>query len=241
MSETTAPAAAPAEATTAPADTAQTPQGAPPAKPDPQAELEAVLKKLGGLEVKANGKAHKIDSVEKLMRYAQRGLPVEQSLETLAKQRAELEPMAALVEQLRSGDEDAAEAALERLLDSGKLDKVAEKRLRRIYEKEKQFEGMSARERELAQALEAERGERARLAAERKALEQRQQEAQEAEQVKAIQQHIGGTVTQALEKLGLPPRMEALAFEMMKPVIRDRKSTRLNSSHVSESRMPSSA
>ena len=56
---------------------AQAEKPAAPAAPvDPKAELEAVLKKLGGLEVKAGGKAHKVDSVEKLIRYAQRGLPV---------------------------------------------------------------------------------------------------------------------------------------------------------------------
>lgn len=221
MSDTGAPAAAPAEATTAPADTAPSGQNAaPPQKVDPQAELEAVLKKLGGLEVKAGGKAHKIDSVEKLVRYAQRGLPVEQSLEQIARQRAELEPVAALMQQLQSGDEDAAEAALEKLLDSGRLDKVAEKRLRRMYEREKQMEGMSERERQLAQALEAERSERTRLSEERKRIEQERAAAEEAQQVEAIKGHIGTTVTQALEKLGLPPRLEAMAFEMMKPVIR---------------------
>ena len=46
------------------------------------------------------------------------------------------------------------EAALEKLLDSGKLDKVAEKRLKRLYEREQKMEGLSPRERELQAELE---------------------------------------------------------------------------------------
>lgn len=219
----TAAPAAPADATMMPAEGSapQAPQGeakAPTA--DPQAELEAVLKKLGGLEVKAGGKTHKVDSIEKLVRYAQRGLPVEQSLEALARQRAELEPVAALLGQLRDGDEDAAEAALERLLDSGKLDKVAERRLRKLYEREQQMQGMSERERQLAQALEAERGEKAKLAKEREEFQRRQAEAQEAEQVNAIKAHIGESITKSLELMGLPPKLEAVAVNLMKPIIR---------------------
>jgi hypothetical protein len=90
---------------------------------DPKQELEAMLKKMGGLEVNAGGKKHKVDSVEKLIRYAQRGLPVESSLEEIGRQRAELEPVAQLLQQLQNGSEDEAEAALEKLIDS-KLEKA---------------------------------------------------------------------------------------------------------------------
>lgn len=199
---------------------AEKPIEKPAAPVDPKAELEAVLKKLGGLEVKAGGKAHKVDSVEKLIRYAQRGLPVEQSMEQLARQRAQLEPVQQLLAQLQSGDDDAAEQALERLLDSGKLDKVAERRLRRIYEREESMKGLSPRERELSAQLEAERSEKTRLATERKQFEERQRAAQEQQQVAAVKEHISGAMTATLDKLGLPPKMEALAVEFMKPVIR---------------------
>lgn len=220
-----APAAAPAAPTTPAAgnDTAEatlSPVAAAPAKtPSAQERLEAVLREVGGLEVKAGGKTHKVDSFEKLVRYAQRGLPVEQSLETLAKQRAELEPVAQVLAQLRDGDEDGAEAALERLLDSGKLDKIAERRLRRLYEKEQQMSGMSERERAMAQQLEAERSERQKLAKEREDFQRRQMEAQEARQVEAIQTHIAENITKSLEIMGLPPKLEAVAVNFMKPII----------------------
>lgn len=224
MSDTTAapaaPAApttnAPAEATLSPADTGAKPAAAPPSA---QERLEAVLREVGGLEVKAGGKTHKVDSVEKLLRYAQRGLPVEQSLETLAKQRAELEPVAQVLSQLRDGDEDGAEAALERLLDSGKLDRIAERRLRRLYEREQQMSGMSERERTMAQQLETERAERMKLAKEREDFQRRQVEAQEAQQVDAIKTHIGENIAKSLELMGLPPRLEAVAVNLMKPII----------------------
>jgi hypothetical protein len=138
----------------------------------------------------------------------------------LAQQRAKLEPVAALLQQLQGGDEDAAEAALEKLLDSGKLDKVAEKRLRRIYEREKSMEGLSERERSLSEQLERERGEKTRLAQEREAQEKQRAAAQEAQQVEAIQAHIGGAIEKSLEMMQLPPKLEALAVNFMKPIIR---------------------
>lgn len=208
--------AAPVEAPAAEA----APPAAPPKALTPQEELEAVLRKVGGLEVKANGKTHKVDSADKLLRYVQRGLPVASELERLAQQRAQLEPIAAIMQQLQAGDEDAAEAALEQLLDSGKLDKVAERRLRRMYEAEKRLEGLSPREREMAQELEREKGERQRLLEERQKLEQQRQAQEEETQVAAIKQHIGGAITKTLETMQLPPKLEPLAVEFMKPIIR---------------------
>lgn len=220
MSEVTpAPADAVAPSATTTPD-APKEAAAPPKPPRPEEELDAVLKKLGGLEVKANGKAHKVESVDKLLRYVQRGLPVESELERLAQQRAQLEPVAAILQQLQEGDEDAAEAALEKLLDSGKLDKVAEKRLRRLYEAEQKMAGMSPRERELAEALERERGEKTRLADERQKAEAQRRQQEEQLQVNAIKQHIGSTITKSLETMGLPPKLEPLAVEFMKPIIR---------------------
>lgn len=220
MSDVTA---APAEAV-APTNTPTPDAGKPPAPPKeavpPQAELEAVLKKMGGLEVRAGGKTHKVDSLEKLQRYIQRGLPVEQSLEEVARAKAEVEPIKALLAQLQSGDDEAAESALERLLDSGKLDKVAERRLRRQFEKEQSMQGMSEREKALAQQLESERSEKTRLAEERKRFEDAQRQQQEAQQVNAIKAHIGNAITKTLEGLGLPDKLEPLAVEFMKPIIR---------------------
>lgn len=218
MSEVTA---APAEAI-APTPT-ETKPGTPPTptapKVDPRAKLETALREMGGFEFKAGGKTHRVDSLEKLERYAQRGLPVEESLSQLAAQRAQLEPMAALLQQLQSGDEDAAESALEKLLDSGKLDKVAERRLRRQFEREQKLEGLTPRERELQAALEQERGERTKLAEERKRAEQEQAQRQEEQQVHAIKAHISGNIEKSLELMGLPAKLEPLAVKFMQPII----------------------
>lgn len=207
---TDAPAAPPAE--TKP----------PEAKPvDPKAELEATLKKLGGLKVKAGGKEHTIDSMDKLLRYAQRGLPVEQSLEEIAKARAEIDPIKDLFLKMREGTEDEAEAALERLLDSGKLDKVAERRLRRQFEREKSMEGLSPRERELATQLEQERAQKTRLEEQQRQLHEQRQKAAEEQQVAAIRNHMAGAVSEALKLMDLgSEKLDAIAIEFMKPVIR---------------------
>jgi len=219
MSDTTTPAA-PAPTTDTPAQPGgETKPATPAAPPDPKAELGAMLKKLGGLKVKAAGKEHVIDSVEKLERYAQRGIPVDQSYEELAKVRAEVEPVKELFAKLRSGSEDEVEAALEQLLDRGVIDKVAERRLRRQYEREQQMEGLSERERALARALEQERNEKSRLAAEQKRLAEQQQRAQEEQQVQAIKGYIGDVITKSLETMGLPPKLEPLAGNFMKPII----------------------
>ena len=219
------------EVTPAPAEAiASTPEAAPetpaagepkPAQPiDPKLELEAVLKKLGGLEVKAGGKTHKVDSLEKLMRYAQRGLPVEQSLEEVAKAKAEIAPVKELFAKLQSGSEDEAEAALEQLMDRGVIDKVAERRLRRQFEREKSMEGLSPREREMAQELEAERLRRSKLEETQKQAEERQRAAVEEQQVRAAQEHIGNAIVATLKELDLPDKLDALALEFMKPMIR---------------------
>lgn len=220
MSEVTA---APTEATasTPEATTAATP--APPVeKPvDPRIELEAALKKAGGLKVKAGGKEHTIDSLDKALRLMQRGLPVEQSLEEVARQKSELAPVQELLAQLQSGDEEAAESALEKLLDSGKLDKVAERRLRRQFEREKSMEGLSPRERELAAALEQERAEKSKLTEERTRAQKEREAAIERQQVEAIQNHMAGVIDEAFKLLDLGDgRLDAMALDFMKPIIR---------------------
>lgn len=216
MADEVAAPAAPVETPVAEAAAPITPAAA----VDPKLELEAMLKKMGGLEVMAGGKKHKVDSVEKLIRYAQRGLPVESSLEELSQRRAELEPMQQLLHQLQNGSEDEAESALEKLLDSGKLDKVAEKRLRRQYEREQQMEGLTPRERELKTALEQERESRTKLEKSRQEQTQKEAAAVEAQQVSSIKTHISGAITQTLEKLQLGDKLEPIAVEFMKPIIR---------------------
>lgn len=219
MSEVTA---APAEAVASAPETAPAAPVAETPKPvDPRVELEAALKKAGGLKVKAGGKEHTIDSLDKALRLMQRGLPVEQSLEEVARAKSELAPMQALLEQLQSGDEDAAESALEKLLDSGKLDKVAERRLRRQFEREKSMEGLTPRERELAAALEQERAEKSKLTEERTRAQKQREEAIERQQVEAIQNHMAGVIDEAFKLLDLGDgRLDAMALNFMKPIIR---------------------
>lgn len=211
--------AAPAEAT-APAQSTQPATQAPaaPKAPEPN-ELEAVLKKMGGLKVKAGGKEHVVDSIEKLMRYAQRGIPVEQELSQLGEQKRQLAPFADLLKQLRDGDDDTAAEVMDKLL-GDKAKRVAERRLMREIERESKYEGMSERERQLAQQLDAERDRSSKLDKERKAFEEQQRKAQEEQQVAQLRRDIGTSMEAALTKMGLPPKLEGIALEFMKPVVR---------------------
>lgn len=207
------PAAAPATDGASPA----APQTAAPT--NPLAEVEAALKKAGGLKFKANGKEHAVDSLEKLQRLAQRGLPVEESLQDIARQRSEMEPIKALLEQLQGDDEEAAEAALERLM-RDKFDRVAERRLRKQYEREKEMEQLSPREKELRAALEQERGEKKRLAEAQRQREEQAQKAEAERATNAVRQHIESNVVKAFELMDLPPKLTPIAVDFMKPIIR---------------------
>lgn len=205
MSDTPAPAAVPA----APAATPATPAG------PPVNEFETVLKK-SPLKVKAGGKEHVIDSAEKVQRLLSRGLGLEENLETIAKQKAELTPVQQMFERIKSGDL----TAMEEMLDSGKLDQWAEQRLRKHYEREKQQEGMSQREKEMAAALEQERNERQKLDSERKKVEDEKKQQAEAQQLSQVRAHIEGNVIETLKMLDLPPKLSPIAVEFMKPIIR---------------------
>lgn len=215
---------APVAPAAAPANGAPPPEVKTEAAPDPKAELAAALKKVGGFKVKAGGKEHTIDSLEKMERFIQRGIPVEQQLEAVAKERSELTPLAAFRSKLQaaqeSGDDGAVEAILSEMVDEKLLTKVAERRLRREYEKEKSMEGMSAREKQLAAELEQERSEKTRIAAEKKKRDEEAQTQVEQQQLQAVRQHIEGNVIGALKLLDLPEKLSPLVVDFMKPVIR---------------------
>ena len=213
----TAPAA-PAAPVTAPTNA----PAAPPveAKPvDPMAEALAALDKAGGLRIKAGGKEHKLTS-EQVRRRLEQAMPVEQALESVAKQRQELEPKAKLLEVLENGSDDEREAALEKLLGS-KFLSVAERRLIKQMEQEQKFDGMSERERQLAQQLEQERSEKSRLAQEKAAFEKAQRDAEESAEVARYQQQIGEVCVAALKQLELPDKMEPMALRLIKPVLHE--------------------
>ncbi len=219
---TAAPAAAdaPAQAGEANATPGQA-QGQPPAeKPDVAAELTALLKSRGGLVIKAGGKEHRADDASKLLTWAQRGIPMQEQMEALSKQRQQLEPFARLAQQLREGDEDAMEAALAELVDEEKLSNLAARRVMRQFEADKKLEGLSEKERELSKALESERARLAKYEEESRRQQESQREAKERQQVEAVGRHITGTITQALEAMSLPGKLEPLAVEFMKPIIR---------------------
>lgn len=211
MSDATA--AAPA----APSDSAPTTPAPPPV--DPRREHLDALDKHGGVEVKVGGKVVKM-TTEQLIRNAQRGLPVEEGFAALSKQREELAPKLKLLEQLEKGNDDEQQEALEKLLGS-KFVSAAEKRLIREMQKESKFEGMTERERQMAQQLEAANGEKNRLAEEKAAFEKAQRDAEESKEVAHWQNVFGGIAVGALKSLELPEKLEPLALKLVQPIMKE--------------------
>lgn len=185
-----------------------------------QEEIQELISKKGGFDIKAGGKQHKVDSIEKLIRYAQKGIPVEQTLESIQQERAQMAPFLQALKALKDGDDSQAEGILERLLTPERLRRIAETRLRREFQQEEEEQKLTPREREMARQMRQMKEEQARYAELKKSIEQKQEEAVHRQQVEAIKQHMGSNIMEALKQLDLPDKLEPLAVEFMKPVIR---------------------
>lgn len=209
---TDAPVAAPAAPATAAPNT-------PPAPVDPLAEHLGAIERAGGIPVKVNGKTVKM-TMEQLTRYAQKNAPIDSAMQALQKQREELSPKMALLQQLEAGSEDEQTEALEKLLGS-KFVSVAEKRLLKEIQSQQKYEGMSERERQMAQQLERLEGEKRTAEQQRQAMEKAQQDARESQEVAHWQNVLGAVATGALTQLELPERLEPLAIKLVQPVMRE--------------------
>lgn len=219
MSEAAAPAPA---ATPAPAADASASQGAgttptkpianPPAvgapAPSTAERLAEVLK--GGFEVTANGQKHKIESVEQLTRYLQRGIPADSVLKQAAEEKAKLAPFAEALRALKEGDDATAEQLLEQMLGPQRLRSVAEARLRREFAREKQMQEMSPRERELFERAQKLESEKSAWEKSQKQLTEQQAQVAHQQQVEKFQQHIGTSVEGALKLLGIDTKDQVL-------------------------------
>lgn len=189
------------------------------ATPTERAAFDAHLK-ASPMVIKAGGKQHKITSLAQFERYAQRGIPVEENMAQLSKARAEIEPKAALLQRLRSGNQEEVESVLEQLVDSGQLTAIAERRLLRQLEQEKQTEGMSERERRMAAQLEQAQAEKQRYESEAKQRKEAETKYQERQQEEHYRTQISTSLVQALEILGLPPELSPEAIDRVRPYIK---------------------
>lgn len=222
MSETAAPTAAPVATT--PAETAPSAAGgkaAPPAAPvAPSVEQQiADLLKGGGLEVTAAGAKHKIQDVDTLKRYLQRGIPADSVLKQVAEEKSRLAPIAEAIKNLKEGDDATAQALLEQLLGPERIRSLSMARVRRDFEEEQKMQGMSPRERELAAQLRKLQGDKSSLEQMQKQQEQQRAQAEQQQAVQQISQHIGTNVEKALDLLGIPATMVPAAIKHMRPTI----------------------
>lgn len=181
--------------------------------------FEEALSKSGGLKVKAGGKEHVVKDKAHLERILQRGIPVEESLRELASEKQKMQPLMQALQSLSQGDEDAALGILEQLLGGEKLDKVSEKRLMRFVEKQKRLEGLSERERAMAEEVDRLKSEKAKFEAEKKRQEQEAMTQREAQQAHQLKQHIATEVGGALEMAGLPQELTIHALKLMQPLV----------------------
>lgn len=188
--------------------------------PTPQQQIQELLQKVGGLEVKAGGKTHKIDSVEKLLAAAQRGIPLDQTFREINEQRNQLAPFAQALQALQSGDDAQAEQLLERILTPQRLRAIAETRLRREFEQEQRLANLSPRERELYLRMQQLSQEKAQWEQHQRRIQEQEGQLQQQQQVQALKSHMGQAINKSLEMLGLPPKLEPIAVEFMKPLIR---------------------
>lgn len=189
------------------------------APPDPVAQINELIAKAG-LKVKANGKEYDVKDIGWLMRQANRGIPIEHSLAELQEQRAQLEPAARMMQALQSDDDDVREAALAKLLGPEKFLSVAEKALRRQFEQERELEGLSPREKEMARKLREQEATLTDLQKRQLAARQQQEQAVYQQQVESYRQHIADNVGEALTQLDLPKEMNSIAVDFMKPIVR---------------------
>ena len=189
------------------------------AEPRPLAEeFEALLKARGGaLKVKAGGKEHDVKSLDQLIRYAQRGIPYEQSATELAEQRSKLEPVLGLLQAL-NGDDDTAQQALDALLGERHV-KLAERRLLKEMQKEKSLEGYSEREKQMARQLQSLQQQQAKAEAERKDASTRAE--QQAQQARLAQhgKHLSEVAMKALETAGLPTQLGPESLALLRPLM----------------------
>jgi hypothetical protein len=206
-----APAPAPAEA--APAAPAEAPK-----PPDPLAELDERIQKAG-LKVKVGGKEKPVQSMREALRALERVGGVEARLAEVAekeRQAAAVIEREARLKQARNGRE---RVAILREMAGEAFDEAAEEAILERIEREKQMEGMSPRERQMAQAL-AER--EARLAqyeeAQRAAQERAQKEEEDAE-FQQLRERIASVALKTLQAANIPKSAAAdagrrLAFLM---------------------------
>lgn len=187
--------------------------------PDYKAQINELLKKAG-LKVKAGGREHDVQDLDHLMRNASKGIPIHQSLQELEQTKAQLEPVARIIQQLKNSDPEQQQEILMRLLGKERFLGLSEKALRKQFAEEEELSKLSPRERDMQQRLRAQQEELKALQKMRQQQEQEHLSRQEQMQVQAYRNHIGENVSKALEILGLPADLNSTAVDAMKPVIR---------------------
>ena len=221
----TAPAAAPTGTPAAtndapnPADNAGGAAGDPSQTPDFNSQINAILKQAN-MEFKAGGKSHKVEDIQSLLRLASKGKPIEDSFSQLEQQRAQLQPIAQLIQQLKSDDPEVREQVISKLIGRDQYLALAEASLRRKFAEEQEDAKLSPQEKSMKAQL---RGQQEKLAEFERMKEQQRQAQEQAKHEQMTNQyraHISQNVGKALELMDLPVELNGIAVDFMKPIMR---------------------
>jgi hypothetical protein len=216
-----APAGTPSTTQSAAPD-AKTPVADPKVPPetvaDLNSELEALLKKHGGLKVKASGKERAVTSAQQLIRSLERGIPFEENSAKLAKEREEWEPKVQKVRDLESDDPATVRKALKAIL-GNKMTALALDEVDDIMQQEQRYKGETERERQYRLALEAAEAEKSKLQEGARKRAELAKKAEEEQEVATHLQTIADAAIGAFKALNLKPSLEPIALTIVRPLV----------------------
>lgn len=187
-------------------------------------QFQELLQKNGGLTIKAGGKEHKVESLDSLIRYAQRGIPADRIVQETAQERQKMAQFGQLLQALSNGDAETREKVLERLLPPDALDSLAIARARKKFMAEEEAAKLSPRERQMREQLSKAQSAEQQLAMIQRAYQQKLQEQEDRKHVEAYKAEFEKGITGALDILKLTsPKMNARALSIMRPLIQQMK------------------
>lgn len=206
-----APAAgAPAAPAAAPTQGEATPGAPKPPEPKP----------WDGIEYTVKGQTRRETDPAKARRAFERVAGLDMELEGIAKAKAELEPIRQLQKLIDEGDETAVEEFLASKMGQ-KLDRLAERRLARQFEREERFKGMTERERHMAELLEKQQSQLELTKKERAELAQREEETKQQAEQQHLQRVIGESLTETLKAMQMKSgALEPMSVALLQPILK---------------------
>jgi hypothetical protein len=187
-----------------------------PKEPDLDAQLAAALK-AKGLKLKAKGKELPVDSLDKLLHYANKAFGGENSFEEANKLREEYEPIRGLLEQAKTNPR----AVVERLLGAQVSQKVAEDILTEAMQAEKRRESVPEHLRPYMDENQRLRDELARRDAEHERARAEAEATAQKERLQRTFEEVKTNAFEALKSAGFPQEMAPALVRRLAPYMEE--------------------